>query len=250
MWRRSIAKVCFAFVIVVTITCLGYASIPYLPRGIRQPVARFYYNYLSLSPSNNEPYGVYLNKPFGPDDELVIAFYDGRENHVLIIRPGGDDHRHAAMQTVYHLRVNAPSGKEAVRYLREFFAKLGFRGSIRTSVSFAHGAPARPMLGRSILEEDLFSFLSEYRPQEGYADLAFVSCDVAKGDAGRKYIQQIADTYSLRVSASEESVSWYIDAKWLKSNEGKRNFEFEPQNWLTAIPHEKEPKRYREILAE
>lgn len=154
------------------------------------------------------------------------------------------------MQPIFHLRVNAPNDTEAARYLREFFVKEGFKGSIRMAQIFAHGAPARPMLGRSRLESNLFGLLSEYRPKEGYADLAFISCNVAQGDAGRNYIQHLADEYGLRITASEETVSWHITYKWFKCGAGKLNYEVEKQNWLIATPHEKQPKRYLEVFTE
>lgn len=238
-----------AVVLLLDGTLFVVANASRLPPSIRRPVWEFTYNNLSIS-SRNEPYGVYVNKNFGLTDTIAAVFYDNHENQVVAVRPGGDDHRHAAMQGVYHLRVNAPNGREAARLLHEFFKEIGFKGSISTAVTFAHGSQARPMLGRSRLGDDFFALLSEYRPKEGYPDLAFVSCSVAAGEAGRKYIQQVADCYDLRVSASEKDVEWYVISKWIKSDEGKRNFEFTPGNWWTATPHEKELKRYSEVFTE
>lgn len=228
------------------ITVVACAS--YLPLPLRRPVWRFGYNHLSIAARNEEPYGVHVDKPFGLTDQIVMAFYDGRENHVLIVHPGGDDHRLAAMQMLPNIRVNAPNGAEAARLLRAFFAEIGFKGSIRAAVTFAHGAPAYPMLGRSKLGSDLFELLTEYRPQDGYTDLAFVSCSVARGNLGRSYIQRIADQYNLRVSASEQNIEWHFADRWFQSSKVKRNFDFEPDNWLVATPHEKELKKYLDVF--
>jgi hypothetical protein len=248
-WQKRILLPLLAAVLLLNGTLFVVANASRLPPSIRAPVWEFTYNNLSL-PSRNEPYGVYPNKSFGLTDSIAVVFYDDHEKHVVIIRPGGDDHRHAAMQGIYHLRVNAPNDREAARLLRKFLNEIGFKGSISTALTFAHGSEARPMLGRSPLRSDIFALLSEYRPKDGYPDLAFVSCSVAAGEAGRKYIQQVADCYDLRVSASEKDVDWYVASKWFKSDEGKRNFEFVPGNWWTATPHEKELKRYSEVFPE
>lgn len=250
LWMKCILIAILICIFAIDGLYLAVAYSSYLPKEVRKPFGRFCYNHLSLAPSSNEPYGVYINNPFGPTEEISVVFYDGKENHLLIFHPGGDDHRYAAKQTIYNIRVNAPNEREAVRLLREFFTKIDFKGSIRTALTFAHGAPAMPLLGRSRLGTHLFKFISEYRMKNGYTDLAFVSCNVSRGDEGRKYIQSIADEYNLRVSASSESVRWNFASKWLKSDEGKRNFDFNAEDWLTSIPHEKEPKRYSEVFTD
>lgn len=250
LWQKRTFSFIVTLILLVNGTYLVVANVSSLPLAVRGPVWRLAYNYLSVAPNSNEPYGVYVNKEFGHADKITVAFYDGQENHVLITRPGGDDHRHAAMLKLYHLRVSAPNDREAARLLREFLNNRGFKGSIRVALTFAHGAQARPMLGRTKLGVDLFSLLSEYRPDSGYADMVFVSCAVAEGEIGKKYIQKISDEYGIRVSASEKNVGWDFAAKWFKSDEGKRNFDIEVRDWWTAIPGENAPKRYSEVFTD
>nr|MBA3240603.1 hypothetical protein [Acidobacteriota bacterium] len=143
-WQKRTLIFIVALTFLVNGTYLAVANASSLPPAVRGSVWRLAYNYLSVAPRSNEAYGVYVNKEFGQTDEIVVAFYDGHENHVLITRPGGDDHRHAAMLKLYHLRVSASNDREAARLLREFLKDRGFKGSIRVALTFAHGAQARP----------------------------------------------------------------------------------------------------------
>jgi hypothetical protein len=249
-WQKRTLIGVVALSLLVNGTYLVVANASSLPLAVRGTVWRFAYNYLSVAPSSDEAYGVYVNKEFGLTDEIAVAFYDGHENHVLVTHPGGDDHRHAAMLKLYHLRVSAPNDQEAVRVLRKFLKERGFKGSIRVALTFAHGAQAHPMLGRTSLGVDLFDVLTEYRPHSGYADMVFVSCAVAEGENGKRYIQKIADQYGIRVSACEKNIEWDFAAKWFKGDEGKRNFDIERQDWWTAVPNAGVPKKYSEVFSD
>lgn len=219
----------------------------HMPPSIGRPLWKFGYCNLTISPSNGEPYGVYVNREFSPTERLSIAVNDGQERHYFT-KPAGDDHRHAALQKFFHLRVNAPNDKEATRLLREFFAERGFRGTIGETVIFAHGEPASPRIGLSKMGDDLFGLLSKHRPTDGQGEIAFVSCEVAKGDEGRHYIQRVADEYGLRVAASERKIQWHFWVKWFKAFEGERNYEIEEGHWVVASPGEREPRRLQGSL--
>jgi hypothetical protein len=218
-----------------------------LPPSVQLPLLKFGYRHLSGPPCNNELYGAHIAKPFGPNDSLNIVVFDGKEIQVFS-RPGGDDHRHAAMDPMFHVRVNAPNDKEAARYLRELFAQIGFRGPVAQAVVFAHGGPARPKVGLSDMGTDLFELLSEHRPAEGYGVVSFVSCEVAQGDKGRRYIQQVANKYEFRVAASERKIQWDFLMKWFKFLEGVPNYEFKKSHWLVATPRQDEPRRWTDIM--
>ncbi|HZH29213.1 MAG TPA: DUF4347 domain-containing protein [Pyrinomonadaceae bacterium] len=249
-WHKRILIFVIALTLLSNVTLFIVANASSLPPALRRPVWNFAYNHLSLAPRSGEPYAVYPNKDFGSEEELAVAFYDGHENNVLVTHPGGDDHRHAAMLKNYHLRVSAPNDQEAARLLREYLMARGFKGTIRVAITFAHGSQARPMLGRTRLGNDIFRLLSEYRPYDDYADVVFVSCDIARGEVGKKFIQRIADEYGVRVSASDRSVGWDFAAKWFKADEGKRNFEIEKQDWWTATPQGDAPRKYSEVFSE
>lgn len=239
MKRKLLISICVPFALA---GIAGAASVleQYLPLHMRQKYAHFAYAHLSVAPNNDEKPGVYENTPFDVNANISVAVYDGSERHVYVYRPGGDDHRLAAMQKKFHLRVNARNSRDAARMLREYLATRGFKGSISETCTFAHGSPASPRLGITKVGDELLTFLSEKKPNVGFADLYFVSCDVAQGAEGRDYIQSVADCYGLRVNASEDSIGWKV---WFPPAEGRPNYYLGKENWLVATPNEKEPKR-------
>lgn len=212
----------------------------YLPLPVRQTYAVFAYKYISVAPRNNELPGVYENTPLEQWADISVAFYYGGERHVYYFRAGGDDFRHAAMQKTFTLRVNARNSHEAAQMLCEYLDKRGFKGSIREVYIFDHGDQAAPLLGLLSIGDDFFALLQEKRPSTGYADLYFVNCNVAEGVKGREYIQRIANTFNLRVHASEEAIGWKV---YDTIPEGKPNYEIVKKDWFLAVPHEVGPKR-------
>jgi hypothetical protein len=225
---------------VIILAATATLAEPHLPMPVRQGYRKFSYTYLSVAPANGEKYGVYEITPFGPEDEIWVAFGDGGERHVYGLLPGGDDFRHATLQKVFNLRVNAPNSEEAAHMLTEYLKARGFRGSIRGVCIFGHGDSGAPLLGLSAVGVGLLKLLSLKRPGSGYADLYFVNCNVAEGVVGRAYIHGVADEYDLRVNASKDTIGWNV---FTRPVEGNANYTLDRGNWLTATPHERELKR-------
>jgi hypothetical protein len=219
-----------------------------LPQSVQVPLLRFGQRHLGGPPSNKEPYGARVLKPFGPDEPILVSVCDSREQQILS-RPGGDDHLHAALGPAFHVLVNAPNDKEAARYLRELFDRIGYRGLVAQTVIFAHGAPAKPKIGLSDVGTDLFQFVSERRPVRGYGEVLFVSCDVARGDDGRQYIQHVADMFGLRVGAPERNVQWHFWVKWFGFLDDMPNYDLRKEHWLIAEPRREALSRWSETAA-
>lgn len=239
MKKRLLTALC----VIVGLICLPAAATlaePHLPMTIRQQYRLFSYTYLSVAPTNKEPYGVYVVTPFAPDAEIRVAFCDGGERHTYGLRPGGDDFRRATLQKFFNLRVNAPNSREAERLLREYLAAHGFRGSVREVCFFGHGDIATPLLGLYKVGDELLKLLSELKPASGLADLYFVNCSVAEGAEGRAYIHGVADNYGLRINASEDTIGWMLSGR---TPDGKANYQLGKESWLVASSHESELKR-------
>jgi hypothetical protein len=219
-----------------------------LPQSVRVPLLRFGQRHMSGPPGNKEAYGARVLKPFGPDEPIAVSICDSKEPQILS-RPGGDDHLHAALNPAFHVLVNAPNDTEAARYLRELFDRIGYHGPVAQTVVFAHGGPAKPKIGLSDVGTDLFQFVSERQPARGYGEVFFVSCDVARGDGGRGYIRQVADSFGLRVGAPERKVQWHFWVKWFESLDGMPNYDLRKEHWLIAEPRRGTLSRWSETAA-
>ena len=159
---------------------------------------------------------------------ISVAICDANQPSRTPIGIGGMRYRYTAQSLGFDFLVNAINTGDVVRGLSQLQARYNL--PIREVAIFDHGFYGVQFLHGAPVEDSLFAAISAVTTTRP-VDVLLGGCCVGGNALGRSYLQRLADSYGLRVSASA------IDNIYEPSLDLSRGY------WVLAEPHRKTVSR-------
>ena len=144
------------------------------------------------------------------------------------------------MQKQFDIRVNAPNSTMAKQLVDNFFKDHVYSGGISYIALFDHGTNGQPMLGGAVIGDEIYELFGMYPVRDGWASFHFLGCNVARGKAGKLYMQNKAKHFKIRVIANENKTSWDV---LTPPPDGEANYRTNHSTWFEARPDTPAPVR-------
>lgn len=183
----------------------------------------------TVAAANHLKSGVTFNKRVERGQIVSVGFCDATEVRIAGLHPGGDDFVRPCTSGITDLCVNARDSAEAARALEPVLKQHGL--TVGLAVFFGHGSPGRQMIGRRPVTADILELLSDYRAPGNSPEINFMGCNVADGEKGRRYLQEVATKYRFLTYASCDSVGWEVAVRV-----SERNFSVNQDAIYVAVP--------------